>query len=375
MAAEERTYSQDSPRAVPCARYSASRTERPTTTAPIALAAYAAMIAVRRSSPGRMRNPASSARSNLPGMAAAESSKAAGWSPLPRCCGEVRKGRDMCPEARPANLLENASEGGVAVEDRDAAALQAVRAPDAHVGGKDVSQHDLGAQLGAGAGVQLERVAGGAEAAVVERHPGIAHVAEDRGVQPAEVDRQRPGAGLDLQEREPVLEGAEDVGLAGERAAHEAAQDPHRSADRVQDAAHRIARVEPAQLEQVALGKIAAGDAARQPDGEDMVQRPVVLAPGQQEVPGVRGGQLAEGEVRSDRLRRDAGGEREPLSLFGRDAAHEPSRVRVDVGERRRGEESVGRVVAVDGGRVHGQVRQLVADLDRVAALDLREGE
>jgi len=33
------------------------------------------MIAVRRSSPGRMRNPASNARSNLPGMAWLHTSK------------------------------------------------------------------------------------------------------------------------------------------------------------------------------------------------------------------------------------------------------------------------------------------------------------
>jgi len=39
MAAEERMYSQERPRAVPWARYRASRTDRPTTTAPMALAA------------------------------------------------------------------------------------------------------------------------------------------------------------------------------------------------------------------------------------------------------------------------------------------------------------------------------------------------
>src|SRR3954470_17595643 len=97
------------------------------------------MSATRRCSPGRMRSPASSARSNLVDI------------PLKRLHGGARP--------RPARS-ENPAEGGVAVEDGDGAFLETLGAAEADVGGEDPPQHDFGPQLGAEARVELEVLQG-----------------------------------------------------------------------------------------------------------------------------------------------------------------------------------------------------------------------
>src|SRR5882724_13671407 len=108
----------------------------------MALAAYRDMRATRRCSPGRMRSPASSARSNLPGIRSTVASGSRG--------------------------SENSTQGQVAVEDRQRRSLDPARTSEAQVGGKDPSEDHLGAQLGSGAGVQLE-------VAAVERER-VAHI-------------------------------------------------------------------------------------------------------------------------------------------------------------------------------------------------------
>src|SRR5437588_4255445 len=151
--------------------------ERPTTTAPMALAAYAAISAVRRCSPGRMRNPASSGRCSVPAI-------------LPREYRARPIGNDVWkPAGGWERWSKDPAQRGVAVEDRVAAALQAVGAAETHVGGKVVAEHHLGAQLRAGAGVQAEGMEALEVVAVVERHPRVPDVAEDRSVQAAQVER------------------------------------------------------------------------------------------------------------------------------------------------------------------------------------------
>src|ERR1700682_1986126 len=110
--------------------------DRPTTTAPMALAAQAAIVATARPSPGRSGSPASSARSSLVDM---------GPPDYTACC--------TTRQSRAAQVSEHSTECRVAIEDGDVAALESARAPEAQVGGKDVPEHHLRPQLCAGAGV------------------------------------------------------------------------------------------------------------------------------------------------------------------------------------------------------------------------------
>src|SRR5207244_9427818 len=105
---------------------------------------------------------------------------------------------------------------------------------------------------------QAEGRAGRAERTVVEWHPRVAHVAEDRRVQPAQVDRKRPGSGLDVEQRQTIFERAQDVRLARERIRDESAQEANRRRGGIQDGADGIAGVETAELEEVPLREVAA---------------------------------------------------------------------------------------------------------------------
>src|SRR2546426_6504009 len=103
------------------------------------------MIAVRRSSPGRMRNPASNARSNLPGMVSPHSSKTRERGEQTPMSRRVRRCRCVCRRGRSQgvegevevdlsldlDLLEDSPDRGITVEDGYAALLQSVGAADA----------------------------------------------------------------------------------------------------------------------------------------------------------------------------------------------------------------------------------------------------
>src|SRR6267154_5386675 len=200
------------------------------------------------------------------------------------------------------------------------------------------------------------------EEAVLERHPGVADIAEYGAVQPAEIERQRPHASLDIEEREAVLEGAERVRLAEERASAIAPEDPHRSVHRVEDGADRVSRVDAAEREEMPLVLVAAGDATGEPGSEHVMERDSRRFPGKREEARVRGRELAEVEIRSERGMRDARGDGEPLALLRRDAADEAASVGIDVGGESGGDEPGGRITADDRGRVASEMSQLVLD-------------
>src|SRR5438105_2122291 len=138
-----------------------------------------------------MRSPASSARSSLLAM----------------------RGRDY-PIGPPS---KNSAESGIAVEDGDVAFLQAAGAAEAEVGGEDVAEHHLCAQLRAGAGVQLE--------VALARRPCVAHVGVERAVEPPQEEGKRPGPGLDRPDGEAILGGAERDFFAVESAVGVSAQE------------------------------------------------------------------------------------------------------------------------------------------------------
>src|SRR5947209_19914688 len=112
---------------------------------------------------------------------------------------------------------EHAAERSVAVEDRDRSRLQPSRAPEAQIGRQDPAEHDLGAQLRAGAGVEVEVVS--------REREDVADIGKDRGVQAAEVDGQGTRPGLDVEARQAALAGAQPVGGALKGVAGEPAPD------------------------------------------------------------------------------------------------------------------------------------------------------
>src|SRR5437763_3867946 len=144
---------------------------------------------------------------------------------------------------------EPAAERGVAVEDGGRTRLQPSRASEAQVGREDPAEHNLGAQLRAGAGVQVEVVSRECER--------VAGIDVERAVQAAEVDRQGPGASLDVEDWKAVLGGPQRVGGPVKSVTREPAEDADRRGRRVEHAPHQVPLLESAEEEIVAVRQIA----------------------------------------------------------------------------------------------------------------------
>ena len=167
----------------------------------------------------------------------------------------------------------------------------------------------------------------------------VAHIREQSSVQTAQIDRQRPGAGLDVADGKAVFGGAQRVGGAVEGVADESAQDAQWRGGRAEHAPDRVALLEPAKKEVVSIRQIAVRDAERGAQGQRVVPGNAVAVPGHGEEFRSGRGRLPEGKAAAEGRVGEAQRDRESLPLLAGDAADESARVRPGVRHAGGGEE------------------------------------